>query len=168
MPKRHKRSKNASEWDDPKAQADEDMLRWEADTIERDMKCWWCMVRSLMGCGWTLLVVFLCTLVSVLVMASGVWAVSELDAVMDIYSTQCANDSCRATGVTYSKWAREMSPCSRMSAARCVLIPVQWVFVPMLPVYAWATHGDEYTIQEQLPMLLDKRCRMCYGVSFVR
>lgn len=146
---------------------EDDNLPMGTDTVARDIA--WCATLGRLGCILCagLVCAVLMMLVFALIFMAGIWAVSELDAVAEVYSTDCIDKRCKK--VVHSPRVAELPPCARMSAARCILIPINWVFMPSVPLYWWLLdYRSAWTIVEELPMLLAERCEICYGVHFAR
>lgn len=143
---------------------DPDDLVMNQDTVEHDTFLWLVTVKTCSLCCWSFLILFLCMLGFALVFMTGLWATSELDAVADIYAVDCAGWRCGKK--TYNDRMYKMEPCSRMSVTRCAMLPSNWVFLPMLPVYQWVANRNMFQIRQELPQFLRDRCLLCYGIEF--
>lgn len=145
---------------------DEPVLVLGQDTVDADMQWWWWTGRIGAFLCYGMIFFVILVIIFAMMVTIGIWAVSELDAVAEVYSVDCEGARCKK--ITYRDAVYKLPPCSRMSAARCAMIPIHWVFVPMLPVYQWMVGKSMFEIHEHLPLLLEQRCKLCYGVSFTQ
>ena len=149
---------------------DDDMINMDPklSRVDADMQWMWGVMRVFC---W-LIVLSLCILIVLigftLIYMTAEWATHELEAVAEVYSVDCNDMSCSRPTYNTKQSAVKMAPCARISAFRCSMIPVNWIFQPMLPVYQYVTGRNLWKIQQELPLLLTERCKLCFGVAHLR
>lgn len=147
---------------------DDDILPLELgkDSVKRDTVIAWMIGRFAWAMCWASIIIIMCLLGFTLVYAACTWAITELEAVSEVYSVDCSDAACAKK--TYRQGIYNTLPCSRIPITRCVMVPTNWVFIPMLPVYQWVAGKGMFIIRDELPILLRDRCRLCFGTSLDR
>lgn len=152
------------------ADDDDDLIRMDASHTTIDADIQWLSGVMRVFC-WLVILALCIVLVLIgftLIYMTGEWAIHELDAVSEVYSVDCNDMRCSRPTYNTKQSAIKMPPCARLSAFRCSMIPVNWIFQPMLPVYQYVTKRNLWKIQQELPLLLAERCKLCFGVAHVR
>lgn len=135
------------------------------DTIDRDLTCCWTVLSVCQRVAWGTVYWLFITVWCVLLMFCAMWVVTEVQMMAEIYSVDCDGPLCRKP--THRAGVPKLPVCTRASAARCALLPANWVFPLALPIYQRMTGQSMWDIQEHFPMLLIRRCKLCFGHHFI-